>query len=212
MDIFNILGYLNKFSLTAFFITFLVLGYQIYSLKKESNLNKNNPIIPDFKEDLKVPSLNYTEIKPEKLTVNKKINNKLIILLLITVGVMVLIFKTVIFKNSKVNQETVADSVIKFISSSGIKIYTLDWAELKISEIKKFKGGENIIITIETVPDENVDNARFKINQKNWDEKQKVLYNKERKVFFLYHIIATGESFLKIEAQLHSKTDGWLGD
>src|SRR3989339_1256136 len=127
MDIFSILGYLNKFSLIAFFITFLVLGYQIYLLKKDSSLNNSNPIIPDFKEGLKVPSLNYTEIKPEKPIVSKKINNKLVILLLITIGVMLLIFMTIIFKNSKTNDKTGTGTVIKFISSSGIKIYSPDW-------------------------------------------------------------------------------------
>ena len=49
MDVFNLLSYINKVSLFAFFITTLVVSYQIYILKKEKSREKA-PKIPDFKE------------------------------------------------------------------------------------------------------------------------------------------------------------------
>jgi hypothetical protein len=37
-------------------------------------------------------------------------------------------------------------------------------------------------------------------------------YNAEKKMYYKEYVVATGESRLKIDAQLHSATDGWLGD
>ena len=49
MDIFSLLSYINKVSLLAFFVTTLVVGYQIYVLKKEKT-KEQTPSIPDFKD------------------------------------------------------------------------------------------------------------------------------------------------------------------
>ena len=49
MNVFTFLSYVNKVSLIAFFITTLVVGYQIYILRKEKS-KEQAPTIPDFKE------------------------------------------------------------------------------------------------------------------------------------------------------------------
>lgn len=49
MNVFTFLSYVNKVSLVAFFITTLIVGYQIYILKKEKS-KEQTPTIPDFKE------------------------------------------------------------------------------------------------------------------------------------------------------------------
>ncbi len=55
--------------------------------------------------------------------------------------------------------------------------------------------------------------ARIKINQGEWDDQSITTnFNKEKNVFYRKYQLATNEAFLKIEAQLHSTVDGWLGD
>ena len=49
MNVFTFLSYVNKVSLVAFFITTLIVSYQIYILKKEKS-KEQTPTIPDFKE------------------------------------------------------------------------------------------------------------------------------------------------------------------
>lgn len=49
MNVFTFLSYVNKVSLIAFFVTTLVVGYQIYIIRKEKNKDQV-PTIPDFKE------------------------------------------------------------------------------------------------------------------------------------------------------------------
>ena len=62
MDIFNLLSYINKVSLLAFFVTILVVAYQIHVLKKEKTKEKA-PSIPDFKDIGKSNEVvNYTRL------------------------------------------------------------------------------------------------------------------------------------------------------
>jgi hypothetical protein len=49
MSVFTLLSYINKVSIIAFFITTVVVGYQIYILRKEKS-KEHAPSIPDFKE------------------------------------------------------------------------------------------------------------------------------------------------------------------
>lgn len=67
MDVFNLLSYINKVSLLAFFITTAVVGYQIYLIRKERS-KASKPSIPDFKDMAKSGRpLNYT-LLPDVLT------------------------------------------------------------------------------------------------------------------------------------------------
>lgn len=63
MSIFDVLNYINKISLLVFFITLGFLGYQFYLFKKDVfNLKKENPIIPDFQENIDA-NINFTPLK-----------------------------------------------------------------------------------------------------------------------------------------------------
>ncbi len=67
MDLFNVLTYLNKLSLVAFFITAIVLIYQVVIMKRNNNKKNPTPIIPNFNENMAIPVKNFTTINEEKL-------------------------------------------------------------------------------------------------------------------------------------------------
>jgi len=67
MDLFNVLTYLNKLSLVAFFITAIVLIYQVIIMKRDNNKKSSTPVIPNFNENMVVPVKNFTSINEEKL-------------------------------------------------------------------------------------------------------------------------------------------------
>ncbi|MEK7597446.1 MAG: hypothetical protein AAB441_02260 [Patescibacteria group bacterium] len=94
MDVFNLLSYINKVSLFAFFITTLVVGYQIYILKKEKSREKA-PKIPDFKEKNNFNvAANFTSL-PSSLTKKelKTVNySKSIFLIISLLTIIVVVF------------------------------------------------------------------------------------------------------------------------
>ncbi|MEK7109900.1 MAG: hypothetical protein AAB876_01620 [Patescibacteria group bacterium] len=94
MDVFNLLSYINKVSLFAFFITTLVVGYQIYILKKEKSKEKA-PKIPDFKEKNNFNvAANFTNL-PSSLTKKelKAVNySKSIFLIISLLTIIVVVF------------------------------------------------------------------------------------------------------------------------
>jgi hypothetical protein len=110
MDIFSLLSYINKVSLLAFFVTVVVVGYQIYVLKKEKT-NEKAPAIPDFKEGIKSnEAANYTSL-PGSLTKrdNKPVNySRLIFLTIFLLTAVVVVFVLILAKknNRPLNTET----------------------------------------------------------------------------------------------------------
>jgi len=73
--------------------------------------------------------------------------------------------------------------------------------------------GKKVYVGIENINDPNIDMARIKINQGEWDKDSITTnFNQEKNIFFREYFLSTNEAFLKIEAQLHSKIDGWLGN
>ena len=70
-----------------------------------------------------------------------------------------------------------------------------------------------VYVGIQTIDEADIDRARIKINEKDWNVAHITSqFNKDKKVYYREYTIASGESKLKIDAQLHSETDGWLGD
>lgn len=116
MDIFNLLSYINKVSLLAFFVTILVVAYQIYVLKKEKTKEKA-PSIPDFKDIGKSNEVvNYTRL-PGFLTKKNKgsVNySKLVFLIISLLTIMVVIFVLILIKqNSFVrNEASVSPTIV----------------------------------------------------------------------------------------------------
>lgn len=116
MDIFNLLSYINKVSLLAFFVTILVVAYQIYVFKKEKTKEKT-PSIPDFKDIGKSNEVvNYTRL-PGFLTKKNKgsVNySKLVFLIISLLTIMVVIFVSILIKqNSFVrNEASVSPTIV----------------------------------------------------------------------------------------------------
>lgn len=77
MDFFSILSYINKISLIAFIITAGFLGYQFYLLKKETPRDpKSTPSIPEFNENEKMSSANYTKLETDLTSQAPVVANK----------------------------------------------------------------------------------------------------------------------------------------
>ncbi len=116
MDIFSLLSYINKVSLLAFFVTTLVVGYQIYVLKKEKT-KEQAPSIPNFKDKVKSNEVvNYTSLPGSLIKKDdKQVNySKLVFLIISLLTIMVVIFVlTLIKQNSSVrNEASVSPTII----------------------------------------------------------------------------------------------------
>lgn len=219
MEIVSILVSFNKISLLAFVVTFGFILYEFYLLKQEA-IKKSKPNIPAFKANLDTKQNNIDLNKVVVVQENKQFFNKpsrkplyFGLFLLVIFGIIFLIglFAPQINQN-KINNATITP-IINFVASKGIKIYNKEWRELTDQEQGQLKPGDSILIGVDILKDMNIDIARIRINSDQWQQDSVTIkLNKEANVIYREYTISTGESSLKIEAQLHSKTDGWLGD
>jgi len=216
----NFFSSLNRITIISFFITFFLLIYQVYLLKKEIKKRKKRvEDIPDFKDNGRVNSINdfnFSEQKEKGYTFYQDffLNRFFIIVILFIVFLSIFIFSLI--KDNNQPRLVLNNTIIKeekIIVSPKIKIYNEKWEEIKEEEIKNINPGKKLFIAVEKIDDSNIDMARIKINQGEWD-KQSITnnFNKEKNVFYREYQLATTDAFLKIEAQLHSKIDGWLGE
>ena len=220
-EVINFFSSVNKISLVSFFITLILLGYQIYLFKKEIKKKKNKINLPDFKDNF-----DFEKEKKQIFLIEKKdekkissfsffFGNKFIVFILFLISFFIFIFTMT--KNKTPNELPVNSSLTneekKIILIGKIKIYNEKWQELNDEELKNLKPGEKIFIGIEKVGFSDIDMARIKVNQGAWDEESITQnFNQEKNVFYKEYQVATADSFLKIEAQLHSKKEGWLGE
>jgi hypothetical protein len=215
MDIVSLLSSLNKISLIAFLITAGFIIFQFYLFKKEISVDKTKPNIPDFKEEMS--PLNYTQvvINQKKEPIKKHSETPLVmgVIVLIFFG-LILLFSFLNFQSTNITKSTtVPTPIINFVASKGIRIYNQNWIELMEVELAKLQSGQTIYIAIENIKEADIDKARVRVNKKQWTADDITLkFNKEKDVFYQEYQISTVSAFLKIEAQLHSKSDGWLGD
>ncbi|MDH7476413.1 MAG: hypothetical protein QHH09_03000 [Microgenomates group bacterium] len=215
-NLINLLFSINKLSLLAFFITLIFLIYEIILFKKDLK-KKSKPNVPNFNEtafsNINTATQIITQTKEEKKSPN--------FLPIVIALVLVVFFGWLSFfgiANLQEVQPQVApekkQTEIQFVSSNGIRIFNQDWQELKSSEdINRLKFGDRIIIGLETINGLDIDRARIRVNQEKWSaDNITTLFNKDYKVFYKDYQLATGTAKFKIEAQLHSVKDGWLGD
>jgi len=103
--------------------------------------------------------------------------------------------------------------IIDFVSSKGVKIFTPDWKEISNDILGTLTPDTLIIIGVETIDKIDIDKARIRVNNDKWlTEATTVDFNKEKRVYYKEYVISTSDAELRIEAQLHSRSDGWLGD
>ena len=110
------LSYINKVSLLAFFVTTLVVGYQLYILKKEKT-KEQAPSIPDFKDKGKSNKvINYTLLPGFLIKKNSRSvsYSKLVFLIISLLTIMVVIFVLILIKQNSAshNQASVSPAIV----------------------------------------------------------------------------------------------------
>jgi len=214
MDVIYFLTSINKLSLIAFLFTLGFLIYEIFLFKKEAR-QRTKPKIPNFQENIN-PQLNQAQIiNTEKSTKITRPNN---------LALIISIFFVILFgfsaylgftqtKKKAVNLTPAPTPIIDFITSKGIKIYNEESEPIAEDLLKNIQAGEEIIIGVETIPTADIDRARIRVNKQEWENEDITLnYSDKLKVYYIKYKVASDESKLKIEAQLHSLDEGWLGD
>lgn len=205
---------INKIALLSFIAVF---GFLIFEIKKMMNEKKKieKPIIPQFNDVVKN---NSTPLPPPPPPPQKKSQAGSpilmivlgIIALIVVVGIMIITYNTNIRKQ---RLATTTVPIIREISSAGLKVYDKDWSEIENNKKDKAKPGEKLYIGIQTIVEADIDRARIKVNERDWQIAHiTTLFNPQLKVYYREYIVATGTAQLKIEAQLHSASDGWLGE
>lgn len=213
----------NKISLVAFLG---VLGFLVYeiSILRNERLKKQKPVLPQFNTTsivntavMQQQAAAVVEL-PKKVEQVKqtKISPLLIAILILTALFFIGFIIYMIFSNTS-NKKVESDTskiVIQEISSPGLKVFTNAWIEINENETgKMLKPGMKVYIGIQTIDEADIDRARIKINEKDWNVAHITSqFNKDKKVYYREYTVASSESKLKIDAQLHSETDGWLGD
>ena len=185
--------------------------YEVYLLKKHTS-QKGKVSIPDFKEG--PLTLNQATVieKKEKRIEKKSLNMAVTvsIVLLIIFGLMSVVGLVHWTQTPTTNTTT---EVIQSVRSAGIKMYHEDFTELDKEELSHLQGGTKIIVGIDKTSAPDIDSARIRINTLDWNKAIVTQdFNAAHNVYFIKYEVATAEGELNIQAQLHSKTEGWLGN
>ncbi len=215
MDIIGFLSSVNKIGLLAFIITFGFLVYEIYQLRKNKK-KPEQPTIPVFKESQMILPPQPT-ISPSGSKVPKTANNRVLIIIVIVFILFGLIIITFGFLN--INKQSVkkpsnvaVKPTLAIINSKGILLFSQDFQPLSDAESKQIKPGDSLYLGVESVQRTDIDQARIRVNSSEWsDNNITTQFDKSHNVFYIKYEVATSDAMLNIEAQLHSKTNGWFG-
>ncbi len=206
------LEYINLISFVIFIFTASFFVYELRNFLKDYKKGKIK--LPGFSESQyqkkQITSATPLKVKKEKV---KRANLKLALVgiggIIIVSGFSLLTLNSA--QRSSAKGET--KPVVKEVESKGIEIFDLNWKRLTPKEISSLKPGDKIYIGINNPDPLDIDKARIKVNEFIWKEKHETKnYNKEKNVFYIEYKIPSDEARLLIEAQLHSKTNGWLVD
>jgi len=213
----------NKISLVAFLGVLGFLIYEIYLLRNE-RIKKQKPVLPQFNAtEIVNPTILQQQaaaaVEPPKKTdqVRQTTLSPLLIAILILTALFFIGFTLyLVFSNKpgKKSDVNVPKIVIQEVSSPGLKVFSSSLSEMRENvPANELKPGAKLYIGIQTIDETDIDRARIKVNEKDWNVAHITSqFNKGKKVFYREYTVASGESQLKIDAQLHSEIDGWLGD
>ena len=210
---------INKIALLAFFA---VLGFLIYEVKKMLNEKKKKakPVVPQFNDKMQTQPLAVATSTPlpSSLSVqkNKQGGSSLPIIIIGIVSIIGIVVLVTVLYNTNLQKQKVASTsvpIVREIQSTGLKVYDINWIEIESKKNTRANFGEKLYIGIQTIVEADIDRARIKINSRDWQISDiTTLFNPKLKVYYREYIVATGTAQLKIDAQLHSASDGWLGD
>jgi len=211
MDILQLVSSVSKLSIIAFCITFAFLAYEIYLIKRDRKKDEKISI-PQFSDQ------KTTSVKTAKLFVKKKetaTSKGNLILIIVLILVMILFAGLIIYSyiqegNSKKAQARETKVVTTTLNSRGIRIFDDKWSEIKLTKIPKEV--VSLYVGLETIQQVDIDKARIRVNEKYWKQEHTTTeLSKQHSVWYRKINIDPGMTDLQIEAQLHSKTEGWLG-
>lgn len=207
---------INKVALLAFVV---VLGFLVFEVRKmiEEKRKKEKPVVPQFNDKMqqKPAAVNSTPLPAiVPLKKNEKTVNPL---LMVAIGIISLVGVVVImvasYNTSVRKQRTASIPIVRQIQSAGLRVYDTNWVEIEKKKGEKAKPGEKLYIGLQTIVESDIDRARIKVNENDWQISDiTTLFNPQLKVYYREYIVATGTAQLKIDAQLHSASDGWLSD
>jgi len=210
---------INKIALIAFVAVFGFLSYEIKKLIDEKK-KKEKPIVPQFNNTVQIPSPVAVNSTPLPSLASSKLKGKdRSPLLIIIIGIISLVGVAglaVMSYNTNISKQRVATNsapIVKEITSDGLKIYNESWNEIEGNRPDMMQPGKKLYIGIKTIVEADIDRARIKINSNDWQISDiTTLFNQQHKVYYKDYTVATGTAQLKIDAQLHSASDGWLGE
>ena len=213
----NIIDYLvsvNKISIIAFIVTLAFLAWEWKKLNDEKK-KAVKPIIPTFDPNEGPQPLETATpiaIPGPHIGIKAQYHKIIIIALIIMVFVFGIMSLVSLFGAQKKDASGQGQVVVREVQSNGIRIYDIDWIELKGTSAP-VRPGDDIIIGVSTVKGLDLDKARIRINDTQWGpDTITAKYDVPHAVYYRMYKIGSGEAKLQIEAQLHSKTDGWLGE
>lgn len=212
MDPLSVLASFNKISLFAFIATFGFLIYEIRLLKKEKRKTLNIPKFEDKSTSKVNNNFKTFQLKEDKNNFMKANNTVLFILIFLLLFFAILTLLGFLNLSNKKDAQKTQPVFVNTVYSKGIKIYDEGFKIIKDNEIANYKN-KKIIIGVETIADYDIDRARIKVNKTNWELNDITTnFDQNNKVFYIRYLIGDKDSKIKIEAQLHSAKDGWLGD
>ncbi|KKQ02191.1 MAG: hypothetical protein US11_C0001G0150 [Candidatus Roizmanbacteria bacterium GW2011_GWA2_36_23] len=214
-NILTLLTYLNKISILGFIITLFFVIYQIILIGRDLSAKKKKMIIPDFQDKQYITK---TDNAKNSQTANNHFVKPSVFPLFLAMFFLLFFGMLALLGIIKTQSGTkviniVPSPVIDYVVSSGIKVYNENWKELIDTDLKKLSPGQKIYVGIESVKSAGVDMARIRVNRTEWQADDVIIqYDDKKNLFYKEHEVATGEAYLKIDAQLHTKEDGWIGD
>ncbi len=209
MDYLSVLGSVNKLAVFCFLLTFGFIIYEFMMYMKERKEFKN-PHVPQF--DPSAP-LNRTVPGPvgtktqKPLAYNRK--NRLlptaiaIFLLIVFAGI-------IVFYAPKTPDTSLPPSTSELaVLNEGVTLYTPEWDELQPEDLSTYKN-KMIYVGLKSTQPNMVDKARIRVNADVWTPKDETtLFNEDKNEYYIQYVIASDTASLKIQGQLHYKSDGW---
>jgi hypothetical protein len=218
MDVIQFISSVNQISFLAFAVTVGFLLYELHLLLRERH-KSGRPTIPQFNAAAHTQSLETkSAIVQSKSDTGQPhgVSHQLLVFILV---IMVLILGGITLYSALGQKTGTAQTsrdpkvIIEEIQSRGITLYNKEWKEMTALEVAELPPGEAFYCAISTVPLPEIDMARIRLNEAEWKENHiTTQVNKQYNVYYRECALATGEARLKVEAQFHSKKDGWLGE
>lgn len=212
MNLIDIVFSTSKLAISSFITVLFVVVYETYLYIGEIRRTKK-PVIPEF-----IPGENLPKTAsplPAHL-IEKSIFNRQTFVIISAIFIFGLVSFLLEMFPSRSTQREISNSPsptiseIRIITSSGIEIYDKNWRLLSGDRLN-LKNDKEIKIAIKTIPEASIDKARIRVNSALWmttDETS--LFNDNLKLFYKNYQLTSGEKNLNIEAELHTKAEGWL--